>query len=86
MHASAIGVPGHDLIDALASDVAAKGVAHDGVHRTPVGWVLLGVRDPDGHVPTRSSTPATARAVSLGEWAVGRALDQVGEPDRSLGG
>ena len=22
---------------------------HDGVHRTPVGWVLLGVQDPDGH-------------------------------------
>lgn len=45
----AIGVPGHDLIEALASDLAAQGVAHHGVHRTPVGWVLLGVRDPDGH-------------------------------------
>lgn len=26
-----------------------RGVHHDGVHRTPVGWVLLGVHDPDGH-------------------------------------
>ena len=45
----AIGVPGHDPIEALAAHLAEKGVHHDGVHRTPVGWVLLGVHDPDGH-------------------------------------
>jgi len=45
----AIGVPGHHLIEALATALEGRGVTHDGVHRTPVGWVLLGVRDPDGH-------------------------------------
>ena len=44
-----IGVPGHDPIEALAAHLTARGVHHDGVHRTPVGWVLLGVHDPDGH-------------------------------------
>ena len=45
----AIGVPGHEPIEALAAHLAEKGVDHGGVHRTPVGWVLLGVHDPDGH-------------------------------------
>ena len=45
----AIGVPGRDAIDALAAALDAQGEAHDGVVRTPVGWVLLGVHDPDGH-------------------------------------
>jgi catechol 2,3-dioxygenase-like lactoylglutathione lyase family enzyme len=45
----AIGVPGHDAIEALAARLEELGDAHDGVHRTPVGWVLLGLRDPDGH-------------------------------------
>jgi catechol 2,3-dioxygenase-like lactoylglutathione lyase family enzyme len=44
-----IGVPGHDPIEALAAHLTERGVHHDGVHRTPVGWVLLGVHDPDGH-------------------------------------
>ena len=45
----AIGVPGHDAIDALAARLTERGDPHDGVHRTPVGCVLLGLRDPDGH-------------------------------------
>jgi catechol 2,3-dioxygenase-like lactoylglutathione lyase family enzyme len=45
----AIGVPGHDHIKALAAHLTERGVHNDGVHRTPVGWVLLGVHDPDGH-------------------------------------
>lgn len=45
----AIGVPGHEPIEALARQLTDQGVPHEGVHRTPVGWVLLGVRDPDGH-------------------------------------
>lgn len=45
----AVGVPGHEALEALAAHLADRGVDHDGVHRTPVGWVLLGVRDPDGH-------------------------------------
>ena len=45
----AIGVPGHDAIEALANRFTELGDAHGGVHRTPVGWVLLGVNDPDGH-------------------------------------
>jgi catechol 2,3-dioxygenase-like lactoylglutathione lyase family enzyme len=44
-----IGVPGHAPIEALAAHLTEKGIHHDGVHRTPVGWVLLGVCDPDGH-------------------------------------
>ena len=45
----AIGVPGHEAIDALAAALTDRGDHHDGVCRTPVGWVLLGVQDPDGH-------------------------------------
>jgi hypothetical protein len=45
----AIGVPGHDAIEELAARFTELGDAHLGVHRTPVGWVLLGVHDPDGH-------------------------------------
>ena len=45
----AIGVPGHEPIEALAAHLTSEGIDHDGVHRTPVGWVLLGVHDPDGH-------------------------------------
>ena len=45
----AIGVPGREAIEDLAARLAADGADHDGVQRTPVGWVLLGVRDPDGH-------------------------------------
>lgn len=44
-----IGVPGEQAIKALAEHLTAQGVPHDGVVRTPVGWVLLGVKDPDGH-------------------------------------
>ena len=45
----AIGVPGHAAIDALARHFDALGDAHAGVQRTPVGWVLPGIHDPDGH-------------------------------------
>jgi catechol 2,3-dioxygenase-like lactoylglutathione lyase family enzyme len=45
----AIGVPGRDAIEELAARFTFFGDAHDGVQRTPVGWVLLGVEDPDGH-------------------------------------
>jgi catechol 2,3-dioxygenase-like lactoylglutathione lyase family enzyme len=45
----AIGVPGQEAIEALAARLTELGDAHDGVHQTPVGWVLLGLRDPDGH-------------------------------------
>jgi catechol 2,3-dioxygenase-like lactoylglutathione lyase family enzyme len=45
----AIGVPGHEAIEALATRLAALGDAHAGVQRTPVGWVLPGTHDPDGH-------------------------------------
>lgn len=55
----AIGVPGHDAIDALATRFCALGDSHAGVMRTPVGWVLPGVHDPDG---TRcASTPSRWR-------------------------
>jgi catechol 2,3-dioxygenase-like lactoylglutathione lyase family enzyme len=45
----AIGVPGHEAIESLAAELTERGDHHAGVVRTPVGWVLLGVQDPDGH-------------------------------------
>ncbi|WP_223165537.1 VOC family protein [Lentzea indica] len=45
----AIGVPGEAAINALAAHLAAQGVAHNGVMRTPVGWLLSGITDPDGY-------------------------------------
>ena len=45
----AIGVPGQDAIEMLAARLTERDDAHTGVHRTPVGWVLTGVHDPDGH-------------------------------------
>lgn len=45
----AIGVPGKDAIDALAAHLTSMGETHAGVLRTPVGWVLPGAHDPDGH-------------------------------------
>ena len=68
----AIGVPGHDAIEALAARFDSTGDAHLGVERTPVGWVLRGVQDPDGHevrfytvpleVPAGDERPAAASA------------------------
>lgn len=45
----AIGVPGREAIEALAAHFSSAGEPHEGVLRTPVGWVLLGIQDPDGH-------------------------------------
>jgi catechol 2,3-dioxygenase-like lactoylglutathione lyase family enzyme len=45
----AIGVPGHAAIEALATRFTECGDSYVGVQRTPVGWVLPGVHDPDGH-------------------------------------
>lgn len=45
----AIGAPGREAIEALAARFTALGDHHESVQRTPVGWVLLGVHDPDGH-------------------------------------
>lgn len=45
----AIGVPGQAAIEDLAAWFTERGDSHLGVHRTPVGWVLPGVHDPDGH-------------------------------------
>ena len=45
----AIGVPGQAAIEELAAHFERLGEAIGGVQRTPVGWVLLGVHDPDGH-------------------------------------
>lgn len=44
-----IGVPGQEAIEALAAHLTSAGATVGGVERTPVGWVLLGVQDPDGH-------------------------------------
>lgn len=45
----AIGIPGKEAIDALATHLSELGEHHAGVHRTPVGWILPGACDPDGH-------------------------------------
>ena len=38
-----IGVPGHEAIEALNARLASMGDVSGEVHRTPVGWVLLGI-------------------------------------------
>jgi catechol 2,3-dioxygenase-like lactoylglutathione lyase family enzyme len=44
-----IGVPGKPEIDDLAARLTAQGESHEGVRRAGIGWVLPGLRDPDGH-------------------------------------
>ncbi|MFS8100659.1 VOC family protein [Lentzea alba] len=53
----AIGVPGEEAIEALAAHLTERGVEHGPVFRTPVGWVLPGVHDPDGHEVRFYTTP-----------------------------
>lgn len=43
------GVPGKEAIEALAERLTTMGVTHAGVHRTPYGWILPHVPDPDRH-------------------------------------
>jgi len=45
----AVGVPDEPTIHALADMFTDSGDNHAGVQRTPIGWVLTGVHDPDGH-------------------------------------
>lgn len=67
----AIGVPGHEAIDALASHFTARGDAHAGVQRTPVGWVLPGIHDPDGHEVRFYTVPLEPPASSDGDATAG---------------
>lgn len=60
----AIGVPGHEAIESLAAAFTERGDHHDGVVRTPVGWVLLGVEDPDGHAVRFYTVPLELPAIS----------------------
>ena len=48
-HSTSQAPAGRDAIEALAARFIERDDAHAGVHRTPVGWVLTGVHDPDGH-------------------------------------
>lgn len=61
-----IGVPGEDAINALAAHLTSEGIAHNGVVRTPVGWVLSGVHDPDG-VDVRFYTVPVELSADLAE-------------------
>jgi catechol 2,3-dioxygenase-like lactoylglutathione lyase family enzyme len=45
----AIGVCGKEAIDELAARLSALGEDHAGVHFANRGWILLELRDPDGH-------------------------------------
>src|SRR5512134_965615 len=63
----AIGVPGREAIEALAAAFAERGDDHDGVLRTPVGWVLLGVHDPDGHAVRFYTVPLELPPEGFGE-------------------
>ena len=67
----AIGVPGHEAIDALAASFTARGDAHAGVQRTPVGWVLPGIHDPDGHEVRFYTVPLEVPASPEGDAAAG---------------
>ena len=70
----AIGVPGHKAIEALAASFTGHGDAHAGVLRTPVGWVLPGVHDPDGHEVRFYTVPLELpEDEAVGATAVGRA-------------
>ena len=73
----AIGVPGHDAINALAARFTARDDAHAGVQRTPVGWVLTGVHDPDGHEVRFYTVPLELPADFDGAIA---ANHQIGRP------
>ncbi len=63
----AIGVPGREAIEVLADAFIQRGDKHVGVLRTPVGWVLLGVQDPDGHDVRFYTVPLELPADGLGE-------------------
>jgi catechol 2,3-dioxygenase-like lactoylglutathione lyase family enzyme len=73
----AIGVPGLEAIEALAARLSQRDDRHAGVHRTPVGWVLPGVHDPDGH-EVRFYTVPLELPPDLD--AVGRADHRIGRP------
>jgi len=63
----AIGVPGRDSIEELATSFTERGDNHGGVLRTPVGWVLLGVHDPDGHAIRFYTVPLELPPEGFGE-------------------
>jgi catechol 2,3-dioxygenase-like lactoylglutathione lyase family enzyme len=63
----AIGVPGREAIESLAASFTERGDHHDGVLRTPVGWVLLGVQDPDGHAIRFYTVPLELPPEEFGE-------------------
>jgi catechol 2,3-dioxygenase-like lactoylglutathione lyase family enzyme len=44
-----MGVPDTAALEGLAERLTALGVGHGPVVRTPIGWLLSGVFDPDGH-------------------------------------
>lgn len=63
----AIGVPGREAIEALAAAFTERGDHHDGVQRTPVGWVLLGLHDPDGHAVRFYTVPLELPPAGFGD-------------------
>ena len=73
----AIGVPGQDALDALANRFTERGDPHDDVLRTPVGWVLTGVHDPDGHAVRFYTVPLELPT----DFGVAHAVhDRIGTP------
>jgi catechol 2,3-dioxygenase-like lactoylglutathione lyase family enzyme len=74
----AIGVPGHEAIEALAAVFTARGDRHEGVVRTPVGWVLLGVKDPDGHAVRFYTVPLELPPDGFGDERFGGSVDAGG--------
>jgi catechol 2,3-dioxygenase-like lactoylglutathione lyase family enzyme len=44
-----MGVPDTDALTGLAERLDGMGIGHGPVVRTPIGWLLPGVFDPDGH-------------------------------------
>ncbi len=45
----AIAVPSEEAMRSLAARLDACGERHAGIHRTPAGWILPMLHDPDGH-------------------------------------
>ena len=55
-----MGVPDKQGLDDLAAHLDATGEPHGPVVPTPIGWLLPGLLDPDGH-ESASTTPFPAR-------------------------
>jgi catechol 2,3-dioxygenase-like lactoylglutathione lyase family enzyme len=64
-----MGVPDRAALDELAAHLDQLGEPHGPVVQTPIGWLLPGLHDPDGHEMrfyfSDENAPASSRAIRL---------------------